>query len=449
MATQATTVGPNYVSYNTTKKKVETIKRKDPNLGGFLEGAFGIENGFAGSIGSQVDSIDRYTRNVMQNMFSPEIVAGQQGGGAGGGSGGGGGISSGLDSVADSISGLGSGISSGLAGASGQITEYLKPISSFVGSTLGMLTALQRDPVGSLFALPNTLVALVDTVNPAFANTLDATFKQFKIQDLTNLPSQLFGSLRSLASKLDALLALPLSLIEDLYMGLMNIFKAVSNLLDTIIQAVFDFFFGPGGVLDALIPVSDILAFISEVSAIASQFGSIIGSFTGANFVTNYVGQLQGYTGQITSVLSDPQSLMTSFLPSGSTDFLSMSRNPEQLLNSMIPGEIQGLLSGIGNIPGLGFVSNLGYGLEGVLSGLKGGIISGILSDFEKQLGILSPILNQGGPAATTASSMQSDYPPTVDGALTNPSIPTVKEVPVSLQPRSKVLHGYDDGHGH
>lgn len=434
MATSST-VGTRFINSASTYKKCETLARTNPDLASFAANLFGVgspsNNGTTliaqvGSVQDQVNSLDKYSRNTIQSLFSVELLMAQS-------------VGSLTETGASGVVQAGDIIHEGVTGVKEQIGEILKPISTAVGSTLGTLTNVLKDPLGSPFAIPNTLMAVVDKVSPKFANTIDATIKKLHLDELANLPSQVFGSLRSLASLVDSVLAVPLSLIQDLYLGLMQIMNSISDLLDSIVSSIFDFFFGPGGVLDSILPIAAILDLVNTVSELAAEIGALVNVFGGGLYVNQYLGMLQGYTSQLTNVLSNPQSLLMSYLPPEIGQYTSLLRNPQQLMNELVPQEILGQLSQIGQIPGLGSIGNFGYGLEGVLSSLKPGIVGRILNNFESQLGVLAPVLNTGT-GGNAITNTQQGFPPSVDPASTNPSIPVVQGVPVQLTESPEVL---------
>ena len=82
-------IGPTY-HYNdpstttpATAKKIATISRKDPTLGSFLESLFGVKQSVKSgdsaavkqSTESAMQSLDRYSRNLVQTLFSQELCS--------------------------------------------------------------------------------------------------------------------------------------------------------------------------------------------------------------------------------------------------------------------------------------------------------------------------------------------------------------------------------------
>ena len=424
------TIGTKFVNTATTTEKVRTLARKNPDLGKYLSQTFGVAMGgaesTAGTLNGGSKQLDRYTRNVIQTLFSAEVSLNSQ-------------VGQTTNGIAGGISQLGENIQHDLVGLKTDLNELLKPVSSAVGSTLGNLTNVLRDPLGAPQAIGNSLMSVIDRISPDFANQLDGSVKKFKLDELQNLPGQMLGSVRNLATAADELLSVPFGMISDLYNGLMDIMKEIGNLVDSLMSSVFDFFFGPKGVLDSIFPIGEILSLLEEVGEIMSFADSIVGQFGGFSAVTNITSQFQGYVSQATSILQNPAQLAQAYLPAQVTEGLGMLRNPEQMLQSLIPPEIGSQLQKIGQIPGLGFVGNMGYGLGGALKSLEGGVFSQALAGLEQQAGILGPLFNKqnGGSPVVNQST---PYPPGIEFASTNPNIQTIKGVPVKTSPPPVVL---------
>lgn len=312
------------------------------------------------------------------------------------------------------------------------IKDVFKPISSHTGQMLGTLSNMLKDPTGPESAIPKSIGSLIDRTNQSFHNAIDYVYKDLKVKDLMHIPSQVYGSLRNLASAVDAILRLPFAIAEDIYQGLMEIMQEIGKLLDSIISGLFKLLFDA---LDSLIPIKEIMSFISEVSSVMSMVGSITGSFSGLSQVTSMIQSGVGYISQAQSMLSNPQQLIMSYIPSEAGNILSFSsqlRNPQQLLNQLIPGNIMSQLQNIGNLPGLGFSGNLGYGLEGVFAAAKQGFLTNALNQFESQAGILKPLLG------VAQNKTPKAYTPSIKSSPVN-GIPNVNGVPVAQNP-PKVL---------
>ena len=424
------TVGTKYVNSAATKEKIRTIARTKPEQAKFLQKSFGVaveglEN-LAGTVNEANRTLDRHTRNVMQTLFSIEVVAQDS-------------IAAATESATSAISDLKNDVVHDINGLKQSLNKTLQPVSSAVGQTLGNLTNVVADPLGAPFAIGRSVGSLIDKVNPGFTNRLDATYKKYKVIELQNLPGQIMGSVRNLAALADAILSFPFQLAADLYNGLMEIMQEISDLIDSVITAVFDFFFGPGGVLDSIFPISEMLAFLEEVAEFASIVGSISQLAGGFNMVTNIASQVGSYSSQASSMLSNPAQLAMSYMPNQVTSTLNMVRNPGQLLESLIPSSVFGQLKQISNVPGLGFVGNMGYSLQGTLNGLSQGVFTQALNQLEEQAGILAPLFNMP-PKALPVENTQEASPPAIVGASTNPSIPTAQGVPVVLDPPPPVL---------
>jgi hypothetical protein len=395
-ATQAqggSVVGCDYTYQNgkttdaSTRRKLKILEKKDPAQAKAVASILGIADAVGGSAESLSDSInkasnslDKYTRNLVQTLFSQELAVAKSVGKLSNS------ISGGIDQGVE-------GLSDGLDAVSKDLNELFKPVSTALGSTLGTLTGMAKDPLGSVTALPRTLADVVERVSPKFAATIEASYKKIKLDNLAHIPTQVMGGIKNLMTAADALLALPLQIVSDLYQGLMDIMKSISDAVDQIISMVINFFFGPGGLLDSILPISQIMAFLEAISELASEIGGIAGTFLSSNPISGFANSVQGYASQVGSILQNPTDLITSYMPEQVTQGLYAIRNPQTLVNQILPPELSEKFATLSKITGFGFNGNMGFGFESVLEGLKGGVISSILTNFAKQYKILTPLL--------------------------------------------------------
>lgn len=293
---------------------------------------------------------------------------------------------------------------------SNNLGNILKPVSSFLGEVLGTLTGIAQDPLGSVALLPRSIAALVEKVNPQFAAKLEGTFKKYKMDSLANLPGQIVGSIRNILTLVDAVLSLPVIILQDIYQGLMELMDFVSDLVDSFMSFIYNFFFGPDGILNNILPIGQILAFVEEVSALAGEIGGIAGAFLGSNPVTGVTNLVQNYSNQVGSFLQNPFDALFAYAPPQVSQALYLIRNPQQMINSILPPQLSQLFAQVSSATGFGFNGNMGYGFASVLNGLRGGVLSSILTNFSAQYPILTPLLGllggTGGPGLGPASAL-------------------------------------------
>lgn len=431
-------IGPTY-HYNdptttsaATAKKIAIVSRKDPTLGSFLESLFGVKQSVKSgdskavkqSTETAMQSLDRYSRNLVQTLFSQELA-----------------LAKAANKTTQNISG---GIQKGtesitrtLDSASKKINETLKPVSSALGSTLGTLTQVARDPLGAPEFLGRTMSDVVKRVNPEFASRMDATYKKYKMDNLSHMPDQLMGSIKNLMMAADAILSVPLAIISDLYFGLMDIMNEISSAVDQVMASVTNFFFGPGGLLDSIIPISQIMEFLDAIGELSSQLTGISQVFSGSNQIAGVALQAQALTNNFASFIQNPLDLAFAYAPPQVSQGLYAIQNPQTIVNQFLPPQLSEQFARISQITGFGFNGNMGYGLESVLSGLRGGVINSIVSNFANQYAILSPLIATAGGGGTATNKA---YPPMLTPAATNPAIATTQGIPQPQTPPPKVI---------
>lgn len=409
-------VGTGITNAALTEQKCKTLEKMGKsNVADYARSLFGLTGATTDEVRNQTKTLDRYSKNLIETMFSVELATIRGTAAA----------TSAIDSTTNEIVNQ-------ISTLKTEINKALQPVSSATGQTLGTLTNVVQDPLGSAFALPQSLVSVVDKVNPGFANRLDATLKKYKANDLTNVPSQVIGGLKSLATDIDKALAVPFSMAEDLYVGLMTIMEDIANALDAILASIIDLFLGPDGVLDSIVPFTEIMELLDVVNGLAGEISSITGSVTGLTQVNDYLSVSQGLMLQTDSIMSNPLNLASAYIPGEASNYASYIRDPSQIVQGLIPAEYLSQFQNIGSIPGLGFTGNLGYGLGGIFEIAKQGILTTIITDFESQLGILSPMLGIQQTQPPMTNTQQSYVPATVPSSI-NPAI-TVTQTGVPVQ---------------
>jgi len=423
-----------------TRKKIEVISRKNPTLGKWLENFFGVTlvnspKTAAAELSKEMSSLDRYSRNLVQTQFAQELALAKKAD-----------SSVKPPSISGATAGLVSGIQKGtenivntLDHVSANINETMKPVSTHLGSTLGTLTGVIKDPMGAPKFLANTMGDLVKRVNPNFANKMDATFKKYKMDTVQHLPDQIMGSIKNIMTAADNLISIPMGIISDLYNGVMEVMKSISEAVDKITASVTKFFFGPGGLLDSIIPISTIMEFLDAVNGLAGQLTGISQTFSGFNQIAGFALQAQNYANQFGNFLQNPMDLAAAYAPPVVTQGLYAIQNPQSLINQYMPPQLSQGFATISKITGFGFNGNMGFGLESVLSGLKEGAISSIVGNFAKQYSILTPLLDMAS-GAGGAPPTNAPQPPALKPAAVNPALQTTHGVVQRQEVPAKVI---------
>jgi hypothetical protein len=417
---ESTTVGTSYVTTQKTIQKLLLLYKTNPTAALKIAQLFKIT--LPGITNATEDlnftDLDKYTQNLIRTLFAVEMYVFV-------------GITSTTDTIAGGISKTNVALTKNIQSLKQSINKALTPVSSQTGQTGSNPVTT---PLGAPAAIGKSLAHIIDKVNPGFTDRLEASLKQLKISDLQHIGTNVLGGLRSLASTVDAVLSVPLSIASDVYNGLMDIMNELSSLLDSLVSGIIDLIFGPKGLLDSLVPMSAINDFLNVLNGLSSVIGSISGTFSGLTTVTGAVSNLNNYASTGIGLLTNPTFLASSMLPPGSTQFVSGLRNPQQLVSNLVPPNINQQLGNVGNLPGLGFVGNLGYGIGGTLESMQDGVVTGIVDRFSSQLGVIGAQL--GKPSSNKpATDTTAVYSPTIEPSVVNPNIPVVDGYPVSLTP--------------
>jgi len=339
-----------------------------------------------------------------------------------------GGVSQGLGSVSDSIN-------RNLDAAANNITNTLKPVSSFIGSTLYTLTGVMKDPLGAALDLPNTVASMMDRVNPGFKAKYVATIRKYNIDKLTEMPGQLFGSAQQLIRSVDKILALPVNLISDIYKGFMDLIGQVNDFINGLFETLQKFF---NKIIDGLFP--GLTDFLNQLTAFANQISGIAQIFGGANQISSFTNQLIGAANQLNGFIQSPIDFAFAYAPPEVSTALNYLQNPQQIINNYLPPQLSEAFANIQNITGFGFNGNMGFGLQSVLEGFQGGVLSSILQGFATQFSILSPLFTGQSvipnfyPNETTTATTSDGTPYEVD--------PVSGQIGQTFDPRQRPNYG-------
>jgi DNA-binding transcriptional MerR regulator len=337
-----------------------------------------------------------------------------------------GGVAGGIDDFSNSITGT-------LDKLTEQINTNLEPISDFMGSTLGTITGVIQDPLGPN-GLGNVATRLLNSVSPGFGDKVNGLNKTLNLEAMARFPSQVMAGVNHLMEAVNNLLAIPLSILSEIYYGLMSIIKSISKMINSIMdgfmQLILNF-------LDSIIPIKSIMGLLDAVSGLANQIGGLAGAFN-LSMVTDITSQITGFTDQFTSILNNPLDFAMSFAPPGVSSFLNGLQNPEALVGQFLPAEVSGFIDNIQNpqdlikqflppqmaqafdkisdMTGFGYNGNMGFGFASALKQTQGSVLSSILSQNQKQAKVLAPLL------AGQAEMPETQQPKLLEGGL-NPHL--------------------------
>jgi len=334
------------------------------------------------------------------------------------------------------------------------LEEGLKPVSSFIGSTLLKLTGLQEDSLGSKFDLPSTLSSMLEKTNPQLHAKFKSTYESFNAQKLSEMPSQLYGNPKQLAENSEEGkkqsggkgINLPQGL-QDTYRGLEDLVGKANDFVSDAVESLQKQLQN----LVKLVPkeLTQILGntgqFTGQIEGLTSQFGGIeqlkgitdklnignldfnnlmkenplnalqslgaeFGSFGDIGQLTSFLeknplqGLMQGGLPDISGILNKPAGSLPAAttdegsIPSGATQTPNQSTpafslpDPKEALKGLLPSQISDGLGklGLGDISGFGFTGNMPFGLEKALEGIGDDVFKNISSKFSGQLPFLA-----------------------------------------------------------
>jgi len=361
-----------------------------------------IFNNFAGDLSNGAAELDKNTKLLMLSMYKPYIEwRGSTLFNFGN-------LITSIDSASTRLDEFGD-------DAATRVGEFFKPVSTALGTVVGTLTNILKDPIGAVEAIPRALNDTLTSINPEWGISLDATFKNFKIDNIKNLPSSLVGSGRSLLGTVDAILTFPIILLSDIYFGVMSLMQAISKEIDEIIAGLYKFVFK---ILDEIIPLTEILTLLNTIQEVANEISGIITIFSGANQISGFLNNVINISGSLERLIQNPLDLAFAYLPPQVSEGLYLIRNPQEIINRILPPELSQFFAQAAQVIGVGFNGNMGYGLQSILQTLQNGVLSSILTNFSSQYKILTPLLK-----AIPQGGLQKTLPPGYTAWITNPAV--------------------------
>jgi len=404
-------VGPTYI-YNdsktaaaATEAKLATLDRKNKDLGAYARKLLNLPANNSSSSSTQpMTSLDSYSRNLLQTLFSQELSNAKTNGGG------------------------------------GDLLEAMKPISTHVGGSIGALNNIQKDHTGPTKLLTSAMSNAVQKIAPGFEATIDSAFKKLKLDNQQHLPDQVHGSSKSLATAGDSKASLPHSLQADIYSGASQLTKAMAQIGDAqkaIIQKLQTGIASQiTGLLDGFVPSGISQMIVGQLQGQVSKFSSIAEKTTGVLSTNKLLGQLQNSSGSLTSALQNPLKTAVQYASHPPAGGGHSPKIPTSILNKLVP-QVTSILGKSSTASGLGFSGNQGFGLHDALAKNSESIINNIASSVPKsQLGILTSILNVAGGAPDT----NKNHPPSLTVDPTNPGLSVTHGVPQPQSPPPPII---------
>jgi hypothetical protein len=281
------------------------------------------------------------------------------------------------------------------------LQEGLKPVSSFIGSTLLNLTGMQEDSTGSKFDLPQTLSSMLEKMNPSIRAKFKSTYESFNAQKLGELPTQLQGNAKQLTEnaalsgqsaensaagsvgQVAGKVSLPQGL-QDAGRGLEDLMGKANDFVNDAIESITKQLTN----LVKLIP--------KEATQLLGQASQFTGQIDGLTKQFGGIEQLKGVTDKLNlgnldfnNILKqDPlQALQSSGVSFG--NFADINQLSSFLKQNPLQAIAQGGLSDLGGIGNLGGLANL-QGLTGGLLDKAPNIIQGVTGPLQTGTGVTS-----------------------------------------------------------
>ena len=267
-----------------------------------------------------------------------------------------------------------------------KLAEHIQPVSSFVGSTLGLLTGMIQSPLGS--GIPNVISDLIGKSDSKSVAYMTSSYQTLKTNEMNNQISNVCGSLAHLGGKSNAG-----NFFNDVYNGIISVIQMINRVKTSLYVAIHQLELLA---LDMILPPSLIEPFMIVVQAFVGRIPGISAVFNEIDKVTKYVNSFTGYLYKINSLAGNVTSLISIFTtPQLNFGQISLN-NVSSSMGSLMPSSITSSFTKILNTTSIGLGGNLSQGLAVGLQVMQSGIVSNILGKHSSQLGLLSPLFSSG-----------------------------------------------------
>jgi len=267
-----------------------------------------------------------------------------------------------------------------------KLAEHIQPVSSFVGSTLGLLTGMVKSPFGA--GIPNVISDLIGKSDPKSVAYISSSYQALKINEMTNQISNSHGSLAHLGGKPNGG-----NFFNDVYNGIIGEIQMINKIKTLLYVRIHQLELLA---LDMILPPSLIAPFMTIINSVIGRIPAISLIFNAIDQILKYVNSFAGYITQINALASDVTSLISVFTPPQLNSGQISLNNPSAGMNSLTPDSIISSFSKILNSTSIGLGGNMSHGLAIGLQGMQSNVISTILGKHSSQLGLLSPLFSSG-----------------------------------------------------
>jgi len=299
------------------------------------------------------------------------------------------------------------------------LQDFLKPVSSFIGSTLGALTGMNKGATGS--GIPNTVQSFLERTDSKSPSTINSAYQSLKLDEINKMPTSVLGSLNTLSNANSNASTPSGTLLNDVYGGTQGTMQKINKLKTTLLVNVEKSVFHA---LDSIIPAGSIAQFTGIISQLSNKLPSLAANFNGLGSLLKFSGNYQESFQQFNSVLSNPQKLMYQYSIPKMNSFQTTLYNPNEALEQYLPSNLKTSIGKVSSISSIGLGGSMGGGLFNQLESLlKGQVIQNILQMYPSHTNLITPMLKSGAPTQPPTYSVayrQSSYPTstTFDGEI-------------------------------
>ena len=265
------------------------------------------------------------------------------------------------------------------------LQDYIKPVSAFVGSTLGNLTGVMN---GISSGIPNTIATFLNKTDEKANQILNGAYTALKLEEVGKIATSVLGCAETLVNTVKE----AGTLLNDVYDGAIEAMQKVNEIKVMLITQVEQTAIAA---LDSIIPLDSISSFVDAANTLSDTFSIASINISELEGVSDVLSEYTSSLNQFTDILNNPTEALSEY--SNGKVKLAVDEirtfDASEALNSLIPPQVQKVLDAVSTISTIGIGGNNGGGLFSLMSSsLKNKVSDSACKNHPEQLKMLTSL---------------------------------------------------------
>lgn len=265
------------------------------------------------------------------------------------------------------------------------LQNYIKPVSAFVGSTLGNLTGMMN---GISSGIPNTIATFLNKTDEKAHQILNGVYTTLKLEEIGKTATSVLGCAETLVNTVKE----AGTLLNDVYRGAMEEMQKVNEIKVMLITQIEQTAYSA---LDSIIPLDSISSFVDAANTLSDTFNIASINIKELEGVSDILSKYTSSLNQFTDILNNPTESLSKYSTGKfqlAVDEIIMF-DASEALNNLIPPQIKKVLDAVSTISTIGIGGNTCGSLYSLMSSsLKGKVSDTACKNHPEQLKLLTSL---------------------------------------------------------